>query len=343
MVFGLGTHARESARASTLAELYADSALYRSSERLLPPSERQPHVLRFELTQGCSHGICTYCSGFDHLPFVAKPVDEYRAHVEAVMSAVGHGSNLAYDLRRVFIGGGNALAVETEHLREAIHITVTAFARRYGAQRNVAPPTRLALYGTTRDIITHGSRGLGKLYCDTGEFTGLTMIYWGLESGSNRVLKFVKKGDSKKRILQAAHIMNDELPIKTSVMIMPGLGGKEMGDEHVRDTAEVLGAISPTFITFLGINAPGSEYDRRMTDEGLTPLAPHEKAMQMIRIIDEMRPAYPISIGCFDTSVDKVGDNPLPFGSVRLMSPHHKASVVGELTVMYKQRFGTRR
>lgn len=316
----------------SLDDLYADQELYRSSRDLLPPSEKLSHVLRFELTEGCSWGKCTYCTGFDHLPYRAKTPEEFEKHVEAVMARIGHDSNLAYGLRRIFIGGGNALAVPTNELCRAIQIASDAFARR---RSRSSPATRIALYGTTGDIIRHGRLGIGKLYCDAGEHVGLRLIYWGVESGSNAVLKLVCKGDSKKRQLEAAEILAG-YPVQTSVMIMPGLGGIRHSESHVRDTAEVLTAIRPTYITFLGINAArGTSYAGNMQREeeaGVNrPLSPKEKAAQMIEILAQMRVRQSVTVGCFDSDLDKVGKNSLTFGSRMLNGPGAQQLLVDEL------------
>lgn len=318
--------------ARSLDELYADPALYRSSQDLLPPSEKLPHVLRFELTEGCSWGRCTYCTGFDHLPFRAKTTNEFQAHVEAVMARIGHDSRLAYQLKRIFIGGGNALAVPTEELRRAIAYAGDSFANRLD---RTSAATRIALYGTTKDINAQGRLGIGKFYCDAGEYVGLGLIYWGVESGSDKVLKFVCKGDSKKRQLQAAEALA-KYPIRTSVMIMPGLGGTRFSEEHVRDTAEVLSAINPTYITFLGINAArGTSYARTMADEERAGqnrlLSAREKATEMVEMIEAMKTYYPVTVGCFESGLDRVGKNPLTFGSRTLSGPGAKQVFVEEL------------
>ena len=318
-------------RVKSLDELYADTGLYRSSQHLLPPSEKLPHVLRFKLTSGCQWGRCTYCNSFDGQAYAVKTPEEFERHVAAVMRRIGFNSQLAYTLKRIFIGGGNALSVETPQLEHTIQTVAEAFMRRAQYATNAR---RIALYGTTRDIIRHDVRSLRGLY-NVSPYGDLDLIYWGIESGNNEVLKAVCKGDSKKRQLQAAGIINSTR-IRTSIMIMPGLGGIRFSDGHVRDTAEVLSDLSPSYITFLGIHTPPhSAYERWMREEERAgtnrPLTSRETAQQMIDIIDALRLTYPPKVGCFDDQVDRVGSNPLPFGSVELRRTQDKDTLVAQL------------
>jgi radical SAM superfamily enzyme YgiQ (UPF0313 family) len=271
-----------------------------------PPSERLPHVIRLELTTGCSWGRCTYCEGYDGVPHRVKPFEEYKEHVDEVFRRI----DKRWDLRRVFIGGGNALEVGTEELSRAIDYTRRKFRER---SYNHNPPRRISAYGRTEDIITHGREGLNWLY-NFGE--GLIMIYWGAETGSSGVLRYIKKGDRKDKLEEAAEIVRST-GIETSVMIMPGAGGIKFYEEHMKETARILGRIKPKFITFMGINPGiGTEYYRRMAEEEKAgtnrPLTDYEIATQTIGIIEKML-QFNTKVGMFGKGVDAVGNNPLNF------------------------------
>jgi hypothetical protein len=79
MIFG---RKFEAPRVASVDELYADRTLYTSKDMFSPPSERLPHVIRFELTEGCDWGKCTYCGGFDGVKFREKSLEDYKAHVD---------------------------------------------------------------------------------------------------------------------------------------------------------------------------------------------------------------------------------------------------------------------
>jgi len=297
-----------------VTDLYQDRELFSTPDMFSPPAERRNHVVRFELTQGCDWNACTFCDGYKGVPFREKSLEEYKEHVDKIFLRLGnnwidapHNRRI---LERVFIGGGNALAVDTEKLAEAIKYTSLRFL-----DFTDRSPRRVAVYGRTDSIIGKGSKNLQEL----GR-SGLGLIYWGVESGSNNVLNYVNKRCSKEDILKAAEeIKKCTYPIPTSVMIMPGLGGKKFYDEHVKETAEVLGKIKPRFITFMGINpSANSLYERRMRNEEARGtnrrLSDFELGEQIIDILREM-PRFNTSVGSYDCSVDEVGHNPLTFSS----------------------------
>jgi radical SAM superfamily enzyme YgiQ (UPF0313 family) len=158
---------------------------------------------------------------------------------------------------------------------------------------------------------------------------GLNLVYWGVESGSTKVLEYVNKGCTGEEILEAGRKLGKG-GIDTSVMIMPGLGGIRYYRDHVKGTAKALSAIRPQFITFMGVNpSPNSPYYKRMQEEmeeGTNrPLRKRELAEQMFEIIKKMS-GFPTKIGCFDTSIDQVGFNPFPFGTIDIPSYFSKGS-----------------
>lgn len=334
----------EPQRVRHVNELYQDRDLYISPDTFSPPAERLMHVIRFELTKGCSWARCTYCEGYDGTKHVIKDIDDYKRHVEEVWERIGKRSSLAERLRSIFIGEGNALEVKTEILDEAIQHTTNKFIENTGNH-----PRRVSLYGRTGDILQQGKKGLEQLcHGKTGWsrfFTGssqdrLNLIYWGVESGSSKVLDYVKKGCNEDAIIKAAKIVRN-VPVETSVMIMPGLGGERFYDEHIRDTARVLGEIRPRFLTFMGVNpAPKSRYSRTMVqerEEGRNrPLTDKELAEQMTEIIARM-PAFRTKVGCFNHFVDAVGYNPLNFGAFDISYGSSKDYLVKELKSCVKR------
>lgn len=298
----------------TLDRLYADRELFTSKDMFSPPSERLPHVIRFELTTGCNWRKCSYCEGFDGIRHGVKTLEEYRMHVDNIFDRMS--PELKRGLTRVFIGGGNALEVDTEDLKSAFYYTGVRFRDEVSKS-----PKRMSIYGRTDSIRDKGSTALDNLhYVD--RYFGLDLIYWGVESGATPVLEYVNKGCTRDDILEAADAVRHS-KVNTSIMIMPGLGGIRHHDDHVSETVKVINAIQPQFLTFMGVNPSGSSaYAKKMRKEdkeGVNrPLTPYEMATQMIQMIKEIQPVRRMKIGCFNQQIDGVGCNPLTFGSANL-------------------------
>lgn len=84
---------------------------------------------------------------------------------------------------------------------------------------------------------------------------GLDRIHVGMESGSDRVLQFVKKGVTAKKQIEAG-IKVIEAGMELSEYFMPGLGGKELSEDHARESARVLNEVNPHFIRLRTLRVP---------------------------------------------------------------------------------------
>ena len=76
---------------------------------------------------------------------------------------------------------------------------------------------------------------------------GLDMLYLGIESGSDIILKKVTKGAVAKTIVKSVNKAKDAGYIM-SCMVILGLGGRTYSKEHIKGTAEVISACSPHYV-----------------------------------------------------------------------------------------------
>jgi len=84
---------------------------------------------------------------------------------------------------------------------------------------------------------------------------GLNRIHIGLESGSDEVLKMVKKGMTKETHIKAG-LKVKKAGMELSEYIMPGLGGKKYSKIHALETADALNQINPDFIRLRTLAIP---------------------------------------------------------------------------------------
>jgi len=76
---------------------------------------------------------------------------------------------------------------------------------------------------------------------------GLSRLYVGLETGDDELLAYMQKGATADEMVQAGR-KAVEAGFELSEYVMPGLGGRERWEQHVRNTARVLNEINPHFI-----------------------------------------------------------------------------------------------
>jgi len=295
-----------------------------------PPAEKKSNVIQFSLTEGCSYATCKFCEMYDRGTYSVKTFPAFQEHVNLVLGALEFEGrfrvkdNVTID--RIFIGGGNALSVDTELLLDATQYALNEVRKFTGKI-----PRRLTLYGNTKDILSHdGSHGLTNLRCGgtcgacsidrLGDRRGLELVYWGLESGNTDVLKLVGKGYTAEEAREAFKILNRS-SIRSSIMVMPGLGGVAYSEPHIADTVAVLNEGRPEFITFIGLMvAPNTPYARWMEKEEERQinrrLTPTEIAEQTARIIELL--SFETTVGVHGADVHTYCLNPVYVGATKL-------------------------
>lgn len=276
--------------APQLDETYKDAGLFSSYSLSSPPSERKPHVLRLELTTGCDYNRCTFCSEYSDFEPVTKPFDEFREHVDRVVDSLGSEKS---KIKRLFIGSGNSLGADSELLLEVLNYVSGIFN-----------PQRISLYGRTTSILEKSVDELKRL-----KDAGLSLIYWGLESGSDEVLSYVCKDCTRKEMIEASKMLV-EAGIETSAMLMPGVGGLRLSEEHVNGTLELLHSIDLSYLTLLTINpCENSLYAKNMKSEiGNRHLTPNEVNAQVYKLLEGLNPSG-LQIGMFTEEIDQASSN----------------------------------
>lgn len=212
-----------------------------------PPSEAESLLLQVSL--GCSHNKCTYCAMYDDpsQKFRVKPLSQVIADVE---EAAGYAA-AGLPIRRVFLCDGDALILPTDHLVEILKLLRT----------RLPSVRRVGIYGDARSILRKSPAELALL-----QQWGLGIVYHGVESGDDQVLKRIVKGSTTAEVITAAGRLK-EAGIRHSVMVMLGIGGQERSAEHAAATAALLTAMDPPFVGALTTTVVPN-----------TPLAAEQKA-----------------------------------------------------------------
>ncbi len=276
--------------APELDKTYRNPSLYSSPTLSSPPSERKAHVLHLELTTGCDYNRCTFCTEYSGMTAVTKSFAEFKQHVDRVADSIGSEKER---IRRLFIGSGNSLGADTELLVKSL-----SYAGR------IFKPQKMTLYGRTAAILGKSVEELKRL-----KAAGLTLIYWGLESGSDEVLNYIRK-DCTRDDMMAASKKLVAAQIEVSAMLMPGVGGLKFSQRHVAGTLELLHGIDIKYLTLLSINpSESSLYARKMLAEvDNRHLTPDEVNAQVCKLLAGLKPGG-VRIGMFTEEIDQVGSN----------------------------------
>ena len=227
-----------------------------------PPSEA--YSLIIQVTVGCTHNACTFCPSYKSKQFRMKPF-------EMVLADLREARRYYRRVSRVFLADGDAFCMSTDKIM-----------RLLDAVREIFPECeRVGTYGRASHILSKSVDELVRL-----REAGLGIIYIGAESGSDEVLRRVKKGESAQQIIQAVQ-KAESAGIMASVTLISGLGGRELMVEHATKTGELISAMGASYVGFLTLlvepEAPIYSEVRSGALELLTPL----EVMDELEIIFE--------------------------------------------------------
>ena len=204
-----------------------------------PPSEAESYIL--QVTYGCSHNGCTFCGTYRDKPFRVRPEREVLEDIELARRVIP-------DARRAFLADGNALVLSAERLERILDALRAAFPdlRRVGA------------YANAHDLLRKTVSELARL-----RDKGLRIVYLGLESGSDEVLRRIQKGATAGEMIEAVERAK-AAGIRVSVIALLGIGGRELASEHARETGRVVSRMDPPYLSLLTLMlVPGTRLERQ--------------------------------------------------------------------------------
>lgn len=191
-----------------------------------PPSEAYSLIL--QVTLGCSHNKCTFCSSYRTKTYREKTIEEINEHIEA-------GVKCYPSARRIFLADGNAISMDTEKL---LYILKTLYDKFPGLER-------VSSYASPTDFIKKSAEELKQI-----REAGLSLLYVGVESGSAQILKKIKKGVNPEKMIEGCKKAMEN-GFQLSCTLILGLGGKELSEEHALESARVINAIDPQYLGIL--------------------------------------------------------------------------------------------
>ena len=205
-----------------------------------PPSEA--HSLLLQVTVGCSHNRCSFCQMYRRKQFRTKPWSQIEADLVEAAELLGDRVD------RVFLCDGDALILSTRRLLrilDAIRVRLPSV-------------TRVGSYGDSRSVLKKSERELIEL-----RDAGLGIVYHGMESGDDRVLRRIDKGGTRAEAIATAERLR-AAGITHSVMVLLGIGGADLSADHARASASALTEMDPRYVGALTVTVvPGTTLHRQ--------------------------------------------------------------------------------
>ncbi|WP_374482215.1 radical SAM protein [Zoogloea sp.] len=231
-----------------------------------PPSEAESLIL--PVTDGCSWNKCTFCEMYSspQKAFRARDEDEVLTSIRRI------GERYGKQVRRVFLADGDALVLPTRRLLAILE----------AIRAHLPGVHRVSSYCLARNLKKKTVAELSSL-----REAGLRMAYLGAESGDDEVLAKVNKGESFESTQEALAKLG-EAGIPRSVMILNGLGGQALSEQHADNSARLANATQPEFLSTLVVSFPTGEARFRATFPEWEPLDQPGLFREMERFLNQL-------------------------------------------------------
>jgi len=236
-----------------------------------PPSEA--HSIILQVTVGCSHNKCSFCGTYKGVRFRLK--DE-----ATILEDLAFAARYMKRQDRLFVCDGDGLIMPQKKL-------VWLLTRI----REMLPwVRRVGMYANAKSVKMKADSELKEL-----KGLGLGIVYYGVESGDDRILEEICKGTTAENLIrQGRRVM--AAGIKLSVTVLLGLGGEEGSLAHARATGRLLTELDPDYVGALTLMLiPGTPLGEA-ADKGEFSLPGPES---MLRELREMISSTELSQGLF--------------------------------------------
>lgn len=191
-----------------------------------PPSEAMSLIV--QVTIGCAHNKCTFCSMFKDKKFRVRNVAEVKEDLAEARRMYGY-------VEKIFLADGDALCLSMPKLEDIIGYINELFTETKS----------INIYASPKDVLAKSQQDLERLHA-----LGVKILYIGAESGNDEILKNINKGATRDEIIEAVR-KAESSGIKASVTFIQGLGGEAMYREHAIDTGTMISAMEPSFVGLL--------------------------------------------------------------------------------------------
>lgn len=207
-----------------------------------PPYEADSLLL--EVTAGCTHHNCKFCTLYSDLPFKFRmsPMKDIesdlleaqvlRHNPTSIMTNILRGSSRPEPIRRVFLTGANPFVLKTDKLLE-----IAALIRKY-------LPSVQSIGCFARITDSENKTDEELLQLRQAGYNGLTI---GVETGDDAALSFMRKGYTSRDILTQCKRL-EQAEIAYGFFYLTGISGRGNGEVGAKASANIFNQLHPFLI-----------------------------------------------------------------------------------------------
>ncbi len=221
------------------------------------PVYRNPYWPTFpliQITQGCTHNSCKFCTMYKDVPFRMQPMEWIEEDLKELRATVPHAKTIQ-------LLSANPMALTYDRLMPRLELI-----RKY-------LPELEHMYTATRvsDLKNKSVDELRRL-----REVGLNEISLGVESGDDWTLQRINKGYSAQDILEQCHKL-EVAGIAYWMTFLNGVAGREHSHEHAVNSALIFNQCKPMLVGTGGLTLfPGTPLLEEAQRGEFTPLTEKE-------------------------------------------------------------------
>ena len=231
-----------------------------------PPSEARSLI--FQVTLGCSWNKCLFCAMYKTKNFLVRPFEEVAKDI-VEMSRRYPGT------KKIFLADGDALAAPTDFLIRVLDLM------------NLRFPTleRISTYAGPSNLKDKTLDEL-KMFRQRK----LDVLYLGIETGNDELLKKIKKGSNAEQIIKLSRKAIDA-GLRMSTFIILGLGGLDGSYVHAKDSARVVNGIDPQFLATLTLMLGPYEkvYEEKIMGGGFKLIDMRQSLQELMWFVEDLK------------------------------------------------------
>ena len=236
-----------------------------------PPYEAASLLL--EVTAGCTHHKCKFCTLYNDLPFSFRmsPLEDIEDDLRRVQQ---ESKGRDRSIERVFLTGANPFVLSFEKLEKIAELI-----------RGYLPAVKsIGSFARITDVTPKTEEELARLRA--AGYDGLTI---GMETGDDEALRFMNKGYTAADIIEQCQRL-DAAGISYSFFYLAGISGAGRGETGAKWTAEICNRLHPVLI---GANMltiyPDAELYAEMQRGNWQEEGELEKYKEMRTLIENLR------------------------------------------------------
>ncbi|HEX2720860.1 MAG TPA: radical SAM protein [Candidatus Deferrimicrobium sp.] len=224
-----------------------------------PPSEARSLIV--QVTLGCSWNRCRFCTSYRTKEFLVRPFEEVERDVVEMSACTP-------DARKIFLADGDPMAAPTDYLLKVLDL----MNRRFPSLE------RISTYAGPTNLMAKTPEELRML-----KERKLDLLYLGIETGNDELLKRVGKGATAEQIVEGSRKAL-QAGLRMSAFIILGLGGVDGSHEHAKDSARVVNDIGPQFLATLTlmVGPDARAYEEKVMGGGFR-LIDRKQSLQELR------------------------------------------------------------